>query len=129
MILFSHLILQNFFAPDILSTSQTPTNYTDVWSLETSCMGGGFFSTSFEGYGVSYMIYGEDLSKYFSSSNDIYNNERFKGWDRHYLTSITASLVIMYVETFKTNVIVFIRDVMFLSRTSYVFSVSESVCW
>jgi hypothetical protein len=42
-------------------------------------MGGGFFSTSFEGYGVSYMIYGEDLSKYFSSSNDIYNSERFKG--------------------------------------------------
>ncbi|XP_052106150.1 carnitine O-palmitoyltransferase 1, liver isoform-like [Mytilus californianus] len=60
---------KNFFAPDILSTSQTPTNYTNKWTMETSCMGGGFFATSFEGYGVSYMIYGEDLIKFHVSCN------------------------------------------------------------
>lgn len=60
---------KNFFAPDLLSTSQTPTNYTNKWNMETSCMGGGFFCTSFEGYGVSYMIYGEDLIKVHVSCN------------------------------------------------------------
>ena len=59
---------KNFFASDILSTSQTPVHYTDVWSLETSCMGGGY-SSPFEGYGLSYMIYGDDLIKFHVSCN------------------------------------------------------------
>lgn len=60
---------KSFWMKDTLSTSQTPTNYTNHWTLETSCMGGGFFATCPEGYGVSYMIYGDDLIKFHVSSN------------------------------------------------------------
>ena len=47
--------------PDVLSTSQTPTKYTDMWELESSCLGGGFAATNLDGYGVSYIIVGEDI--------------------------------------------------------------------
>ncbi|XP_021372697.1 carnitine O-palmitoyltransferase 1, liver isoform-like isoform X2 [Mizuhopecten yessoensis] len=52
---------KSFWMQDKLSTSQTPTRYTDQWTLETCCMGGGFSPSSQDGYGISYMIYGEDL--------------------------------------------------------------------
>ena len=54
---------QSFWMHDTLSTSQTPTRYMDGWTLENCCMGGGFQAAHHEGYGVSYMIYGEDHSK------------------------------------------------------------------
>lgn len=55
--------VQSFWMHDTLSTSQTPTRYNDGWTLENCCMGGGFQAAFPEGYGVSYMIYGEDHSK------------------------------------------------------------------
>ncbi|KAK3093524.1 hypothetical protein FSP39_016746 [Pinctada imbricata] len=59
---------KSFLMPDALSTSQTPTSYTRQWSMQTSCMGGGFSPVSDQGYGVSYMIYGEDLIKFHVTS-------------------------------------------------------------
>lgn len=60
---------KSLFAPDMLSTSQTPTKFTDLWSLETSCLGGGFGPTHPDGYGVSYIIVGEDMIVFHVSSN------------------------------------------------------------
>ncbi|CAH1792601.1 unnamed protein product [Owenia fusiformis] len=54
--------------PDKLSTSQTPTKITDGWSLEACAIGGGFAPTCGEGYGVSYMIVGEDWIQFHVSS-------------------------------------------------------------
>ena len=48
---------------DMLSTSQTPTKYTHIWKQESSCLGGGFAPVNPNGYGVSYIIVGEDISK------------------------------------------------------------------
>ena len=56
--------LQYVWTPDVLSTSQTPPKFTNLWTLETSCLGGGFSNTNPDGYGVSYIIVGEDLCKY-----------------------------------------------------------------
>lgn len=55
-------------------------------------MGGGFFATCPEGYGVSYMIYGDDLSKLLYCSKSFYNTRSLKetlkadAWchNRHY---------------------------------------------
>lgn len=49
---------------DVLSTSQTPTKYTDIWKMESSCLGGGFGPVNPDGYGVSYIIVGEDISEF-----------------------------------------------------------------
>ncbi|XP_013419196.1 carnitine O-palmitoyltransferase 1, liver isoform-like [Lingula anatina] len=54
--------------PEQLSTSQTPTKITHQWSLETCSRGGGFGPVSPEGYGVSYIIVGEDLVNFHISS-------------------------------------------------------------
>lgn len=43
-----------------LSTSQTPVRTTDRWSLERSTQGGGFGTVTDNGYGVSYIVIGED---------------------------------------------------------------------
>lgn len=47
--------------PDQLSTSQTPPKFTHLWALEHSSLGGGFSNHHPDGYGVSYIIVGEDL--------------------------------------------------------------------
>lgn len=60
---------KNFWMHDALSTSQTPTRYSDGWTMEKCCMGGGFLSVDPEGYGVSYMIYGEDHIKFHVTSH------------------------------------------------------------
>ncbi|XP_052778962.1 carnitine O-palmitoyltransferase 1, liver isoform-like [Mya arenaria] len=57
------------FMPDVLSTSQTPTKYTDIWKQEKSCLGGGFAAVNPNGYGVSYIIVGEDLILFHVSAN------------------------------------------------------------
>lgn len=59
---------KSFWMHDTLSTSQTPTRYNDGWTLENCCMGGGFQAAFPEGYGVSYMIYGEDHIKFHVTS-------------------------------------------------------------
>ena len=56
------LLFQYMFMLDIVSTSQTPTQYTDIWREESSCLGGGFATVNPDGYGISYIIVGEDLS-------------------------------------------------------------------
>lgn len=56
-------ITQSFWMKEKLSTSQTPTRYTDQWTLECCCMGGGFSPSTVDGYGISYMIYGEDVGE------------------------------------------------------------------
>lgn len=43
-----------------LSTSQSPVKLTDLWSLERSAMAGGFGAVTDDGYGVSYIVVGED---------------------------------------------------------------------
>ncbi|XP_048732757.2 carnitine O-palmitoyltransferase 1, liver isoform-like isoform X2 [Ostrea edulis] len=60
---------KSFWMQDALSTSQTPTRYADGWTLENCCMGGGFMAVDSEGYGVSYMIYGEDHIKFHVTSH------------------------------------------------------------
>ncbi|XP_053407810.1 carnitine O-palmitoyltransferase 1, liver isoform-like [Mercenaria mercenaria] len=60
---------KNFFMPDVLSTSQTPTKYTHIWKQESSCLGGGFAPVNPNGYGVSYIIVGEDIILFHVSSN------------------------------------------------------------
>ncbi|KAL5008627.1 hypothetical protein ScPMuIL_014208 [Solemya velum] len=58
-----------FWKPDILSTSQTPTQFTKQWRLDSSCIGGGFFPSAFDGYGVAYMVVGEDIIKFHVTTN------------------------------------------------------------
>lgn len=60
---------KSFWMTDKLSTSQTPTRYTDQWTLESSCMGGGFAPASPDGYGISYMIYGEEMINFHVTNN------------------------------------------------------------
>ena len=52
--------LQAFNFSFLLSTSQTPMRTTNRWTLEQSPIGGGFGAVSDEGYGVSYVVVGED---------------------------------------------------------------------
>lgn len=59
--LFQNEVFQYVRTPDMLSTSQTPPKFTNLWTLENSCLGGGFCNVNPEGYGVSYIIVGEDL--------------------------------------------------------------------
>lgn len=59
---------KSFWMHDTLSTSQTPTRYAEGWTLDNCCMGGGFQAAFPEGYGVSYMIYGEDHIKFHVTS-------------------------------------------------------------
>ena len=44
----------------MLSTSQTPVRYTDRWTEKNTPLGGGFGTVCDEGYGVSYIVVGED---------------------------------------------------------------------
>lgn len=52
--------LQAFNFSFLLSTSQTPVKTTDRWRLEDSTALGGFGTVSDEGYGISYIVVGED---------------------------------------------------------------------
>ena len=52
--------LQAFNLSFLLSTSQTPVKSTSRWTLEKSSSLGGFGTVSDEGYGVSYIVVGED---------------------------------------------------------------------
>ncbi|KAK3597338.1 hypothetical protein CHS0354_034580 [Potamilus streckersoni] len=60
---------QALWRPDDLSTSQTPTRYSNLWTLENSAMGGGFAPVNPQGYGVSYNLVGEDVILFYVSSN------------------------------------------------------------
>ena len=43
-----------------LSTSQTPVKATDRWEIETSSCLGGFGTVCEEGYGLSYIVVGDN---------------------------------------------------------------------
>lgn len=43
-----------------LSTSQTPVSYTNRWTEKNSAVAGGFGTVCDEGYGISYIIVGEE---------------------------------------------------------------------
>ena len=43
-----------------LSTSQTPVRCTERWRPETSTRVGGFGTVTDSGYGISYIVAGED---------------------------------------------------------------------
>lgn len=48
----------------VLSTSQTPVQIIKKnWRLERSTIGGGFGTVTDTGYGVSYIVVGEDTGK------------------------------------------------------------------
>ena len=59
----SCFLLQAFNFSFLLSTSQTPVKTTNKWTLETSTNLGGFGCVCDEGYGVSYIIVGEDTGE------------------------------------------------------------------
>ena len=52
---------QAFNLSFLLSTSQTPVKVTNRWTLKNSSIAGGFGTVSEEGYGVSYIVVGEDM--------------------------------------------------------------------
>ena len=60
---YINLPLQVFNLSFVLSTSQTPVKSTSRWTLEKSTSLGGFGTVADEGYGVSYIVVGEDEGK------------------------------------------------------------------
>ena len=57
-------MLQAFQLPFELSTSQTPVSFVEPYSDEKASSFGGFGTVTENGYGVSYLIRGEDKGLY-----------------------------------------------------------------
>ena len=93
-----HDFLQKvIYEPWRLSTSQTPQVQMNLVSLEKEPMfrspGGGFGPVSFDGYGVSYIVAGEDIFWFHvSSRNSSLNTDshRFRGRIRQALLDMKA---------------------------------------
>jgi hypothetical protein len=52
---------ESFKLKFVLSTSQTPTQVVkENWKLERTALAGGFGTVTDDGYGVSYIIVGEE---------------------------------------------------------------------
>ena len=52
--------VQSWCLPFTLSTSQTPTKLTKYYRLDRCAEGGGFGTVTDHGYGISYIVCGED---------------------------------------------------------------------
>lgn len=54
------VFIQSWCLPFTLSTSQTPTKLTKYYKFEGSAELGGFGTVADDGYGISYIVRGED---------------------------------------------------------------------
>ena len=52
--------VQSWHLPFTLSTSQTPTKLTKYYNFERAAKLGGFGTVTDQGYGISYIVCGED---------------------------------------------------------------------
>ena len=52
-----------------LSTSQTPVQFVFPCNVEKSSIVGGFGTVVEDGYGVSYLVVGEDMGEFCQSSS------------------------------------------------------------
>ena len=64
-LLLTSVISQAFNLSFKLSTSQTPVKTTDRFRLERCASAGGFGTVTDTGYGVSYLVISDDLSKFY----------------------------------------------------------------
>ena len=60
MLLVSFMSIQSWHLPFLLATSQTPTKLTKYYSFERTGELGGFGTVINQGYGISYIVRGED---------------------------------------------------------------------
>ena len=58
------ILVQAFNLAFQLSTSQTPVRITSRWRPDRTSEAGGFGTVADDGYGVSYIVVGEDTGEY-----------------------------------------------------------------
>ena len=57
--------MQSWCLPFTIATSQTPTKLTEYYRFERAGEGGGFGTVIDQGYGISYIVVGEDKGRLF----------------------------------------------------------------